>query len=269
MSFDVPIEVIGCALSVLETFCAWCCGTAGYEQYQDSCAGAKPDPDFLQQVPLPLTACGPLTGIGLDLWRVCATIPSRGRYVNLRSQLYKSRSLQVSEALIHSAVVLERQTPFVPLARQRQRATETYRATDHVPGRMEIIMDREDFLLIVVAAGGVPPLTPVQLQKSLFLINENLRGEIPGPFYKFDPYHYGPFDANVYVDADALEPRGLLVSVGSSQGTWLDRTITPAGMIFSHSARRIQHPSNFTVMANRRCLAKSPGSARLTAAGVW
>ena len=91
-------------------------------------------------------------------------------------------------------------------------------------------MDREDFLLIVVAAGGGTPLTPVQLQKSLFLIGENLKGEIPDPFYNFEPYHYGPFDADVYVDADSLESRGLLVSVGSSQGTWLDRTMTPAGI---------------------------------------
>ena len=91
-------------------------------------------------------------------------------------------------------------------------------------------MDREDILLVVVAAGNGTPLTPVQLQKSLFLISENLKGEIPDPFYDFEPYHYGPFGAEVYVDADSLEFQGLLVSVGSSQGTWLDRAITPAGM---------------------------------------
>ena len=91
-------------------------------------------------------------------------------------------------------------------------------------------MDRENFPLMVVAAGRGMPLTPAQLQKSLFLISENLKGQIPDPFYEFEPYHYGPFDAEVYVDADSLESQGLLISVGSSQGTWLDRAITPAGM---------------------------------------
>ena len=91
-------------------------------------------------------------------------------------------------------------------------------------------MDRKDFLLMVIAAGSGTPLTPVQLQKSLFLISENLKGEIPDLFYKFDPYHYGPFDADIYVDADSLEAQGLLLSVGSSQGTWLDRAITLDGV---------------------------------------
>ena len=99
-------------------------------------------------------------------------------------------------------------------------------------------MHREDFLLMVVAAGGGTPLTPVQLQKCLFLIRENLKGEIPDRFYEFEPYHYGPFDAEVYSDADSLESQGLLVSVGSSQGTWLDRTITSAGLERAKAAEK-------------------------------
>ena len=90
-------------------------------------------------------------------------------------------------------------------------------------------MDKRDFVLMVVAAGGNIPLTPVQLQKSLFLVSKNLQGEIPDSFYEFEPYHYGPFDAEVYADADSLESEGLLVSLGSSQGTWLNRATTAAG----------------------------------------
>ena len=99
-------------------------------------------------------------------------------------------------------------------------------------------MDREDFLLMVVAAGGGMPLTPVQLQKCLFLVGENLKGEIPDQFYEFEPYHYGPFDAEVYSDADSLESQGLLVSMGSSQGTWLDRAITSAGLERAKAAEK-------------------------------
>ena len=91
-------------------------------------------------------------------------------------------------------------------------------------------MDKKDFLLLVIAAGDGTPLTPVQLQKSLFLVGENLKGEIPDLFYQFEPYHYGPFDIEVYSDADFLESEGLLVSVRSSRGSWVDRGITPRGI---------------------------------------
>ena len=90
-------------------------------------------------------------------------------------------------------------------------------------------MDRKDFLLIVIAAGDGMPLTPVQLQKSLFLVGEKLPGA-PDDFYKFEPYHYGPFDIEVYRDADSLEADGLLLSVPSARGTWMDRAITPKGL---------------------------------------
>ncbi len=90
-------------------------------------------------------------------------------------------------------------------------------------------MDRKDFLLMVVAAGEDTPLTPVQLQKSIFLIKETLSG-VPDQFYTFKPYDYGPFDADVYSDADTLESLGLLVSMRSSKGTWTDRMITPSGL---------------------------------------
>ena len=90
-------------------------------------------------------------------------------------------------------------------------------------------IDRKDFVLMVVAAGGSTPLTPVQLQKSLFLISESL-SEIPESFYEFEPYHYGPFDQDIYLDADKLEAEGLLFSIPSMKGAWLNRAITPAGI---------------------------------------
>ena len=90
-------------------------------------------------------------------------------------------------------------------------------------------MNREDVLLMVVAAGQGTPLTPVQLQKSLFLIGERLTESLPKPLYEFEPYHYGPFNGDIYADADDLESQGYLVSVGSTSGTWLDRAITTEG----------------------------------------
>ena len=43
---------------------------------------------------------------------------------------------------------------------------------------------------------------PIRVQKLLFLIDREVSDRIGGPFFKFLPYHYGPFDAAVY---DAIE----------------------------------------------------------------
>ena len=91
-------------------------------------------------------------------------------------------------------------------------------------------MESKEFLLLVVAAGDGTPLTPVQLQKSLFLIAEASLTETPVPFYEFEPYHYGPFDANVYADADLLDGKGMVARIPSANGTWTDTVITPDGL---------------------------------------
>lgn len=90
-------------------------------------------------------------------------------------------------------------------------------------------MEKKDFLLLVVAAGDGKPLTPVQLQKTLFLVEQAKLPETPKPFYEFEPYHYGPFDKDVYIDADSLAVEGLVARLRSESGTWTDTVITPNG----------------------------------------
>lgn len=81
----------------------------------------------------------------------------------------------------------------------------------------------------MVVAAGERPLSPVQLQKTLFLIGKNLK-DTPESFYDFEPYHYGPFDAEVYSDAGDLEDEGLVLTVHSTSANWADRAITPSGL---------------------------------------
>lgn len=90
-------------------------------------------------------------------------------------------------------------------------------------------MESKDFLLLVVASAKDKPLTPVQLQKSLFLIQHAKLPESPDPLYTFEPYHYGPFDIDIYRDADLLQEQGLVARVPSDSGTWIDTAITPNG----------------------------------------
>jgi len=53
-------------------------------------------------------------------------------------------------------------------------------------------------------------LTPVQLQKSLFLLGKRRPKDVGKAFYHFRAYDYGPFDVAVYNDADLLVADGLV-----------------------------------------------------------
>ena len=89
-------------------------------------------------------------------------------------------------------------------------------------------MDKEDFLVMVVAAGKDKPLTPVQVQKSLFLIAQQVPG-LPEDFYEFEPYHYGPFNRQIYQDADALRETGMVWRMKHERGGWTDTIATYSG----------------------------------------
>ena len=90
-------------------------------------------------------------------------------------------------------------------------------------------MKRKHWTLLVIAAGD-RPLTPVQLQKSLFLLGKNLPKTTGAGFYKFEPYDYGPFDVQVYLDAEILVAEGL-VEISQSGRGWNEYSATPGGRI--------------------------------------
>jgi uncharacterized protein YwgA len=87
-------------------------------------------------------------------------------------------------------------------------------------------MDRKDWTLIVTNAAGDSNLSPVQLQKALFLIGENLRNLVGDNFYEFIPYNYGPFSSAIYQDAEQMEVGGL---VHVEHGDFNQYSITPSG----------------------------------------
>jgi len=53
--------------------------------------------------------------------------------------------------------------------------------------------------------------TPVQVQKILFLLDKKLNESVGGPYFNFEPYHYGPFDKNVYKELDKLTATNDLI----------------------------------------------------------
>jgi len=77
-------------------------------------------------------------------------------------------------------------------------------------------MNRSEILLAGLAAGGEnATYTPVQVQKLFFLLDREAAAALGGPFFKFVPYDYGPFDQAVYAGLDDLA-RSDLASIQST-----------------------------------------------------
>ena len=70
----------------------------------------------------------------------------------------------------------------------------------------EAAVDRSDVVLGALAAGGSDArYSPVQIQTLLFLIDREIPGDIGGPHFEFQPYHYGPYDRAVLAVAKRQE----------------------------------------------------------------
>jgi hypothetical protein len=71
-------------------------------------------------------------------------------------------------------------------------------------------MDRKDWTLLVINAANGKGLSPVQLQKCLFLLGQKLPSQVEDSFYHFIAHNYGPFDSSIYLDAKLLADEGLV-----------------------------------------------------------
>jgi hypothetical protein len=85
-------------------------------------------------------------------------------------------------------------------------------------------MLKGDWILLVLAE--VDFLSPVQLQKALFVIGDKL---CPEGFYEFEPYDYGPFCKEVYAEASTLEIAGFVQVDHSNQRSYRTYSATPLG----------------------------------------
>ena len=68
---------------------------------------------------------------------------------------------------------------------------------------------RQELVLATLASRPGVEFAPVQVQKLFFLIDENIAEDIGGKQFAFEPYDYGPFDKNVYLELEQLEQAGL------------------------------------------------------------
>lgn len=71
--------------------------------------------------------------------------------------------------------------------------------------------NKHKVMLAAMAAANGEAYTPAQIQKLLFLIDTNLAQRyLGGRQFSFEPYDYGPFDADVYRVADQLATEELV-----------------------------------------------------------
>lgn len=88
-------------------------------------------------------------------------------------------------------------------------------------------MERSEFVLAALAPAGGASFAPVQVQKLFFLIDKQVSAALGGPLFNFQPYHYGPFDREVYVELESLSALGL-VDIDVDRG-WKTYRLTVEG----------------------------------------
>lgn len=105
-------------------------------------------------------------------------------------------------------------------------------------------MNRRDLLLSILSAADGGTFTPVQIQKAAFLISKNLPNMVKdGPGFAFAPYDYGPFDRNVYIEAEVLRDQGDAIIAASPNGRWLTYAASEQGAVKGQQILNGMHQS--------------------------
>jgi uncharacterized protein YwgA len=89
--------------------------------------------------------------------------------------------------------------------------------------------NRQDWPLVILSLADDGVLTPIEMQKALFLMKQEAGKLIKGSFYTFVPYNYGPFDQTIYNDIDALARQGFVALEKADHGRWAYYVITKSG----------------------------------------
>jgi uncharacterized protein len=108
----------------------------------------------------------------------------------------------------------------------------------------------KDWTLLAIALARGERMTPVQLQKSLFLLGRELPKEVGSEFYNFVPYDYGPFSSQVYDDAEDLALQGLVSLVRHPGADWRDFVATDMGTRRASEVQKRASPKALKYLAS-------------------
>jgi uncharacterized protein YwgA len=98
-------------------------------------------------------------------------------------------------------------------------------------GGSRLPLSRDEVTLVVLAFANGEPFTPVQIQKAMFLTSDKVANAFArSALYDFQPYDYGPFDRQVYLDIENLEQRGLAQINQNPTNRWRTYSASPLGV---------------------------------------
>jgi hypothetical protein len=98
---------------------------------------------------------------------------------------------------------------------------------------------KTDWLILALAEAEEGSLSPVQVQKALFVFKEGAGRNLPNDScYNFVPYNYGPFDSQIYEHLSTLQFGGLVHIVNPTSSAQRRYVITQRGMAQAHRTRQ-------------------------------
>ena len=92
--------------------------------------------------------------------------------------------------------------------------------------RQRGVQERERIVLAALAPADGTRHSPVQIQKLMFLLDREAP-DLVGRHFNFVPYHYGPFDSEIYRTLESLDAQGLVTT--RHEGNHRSFALTPAG----------------------------------------
>lgn len=120
-------------------------------------------------------------------------------------------------------------------------------------------MERYHWTLLATKLANTSGLSPVQLQKALFLLAKGMPNAVGSDFYTFIPHNYGPFSRDIYEDATRLA-RENLVAI-TSEGRYPQYRCTPAGegiakmMLPTADPKAVEYLDNIVTWVQRQTFA--------------
>jgi len=91
--------------------------------------------------------------------------------------------------------------------------------------------------LLVFLGSGEKGLDPIRVQKGLFILTEETPEDwLPSEArYRFEPYRYGPYSAEIYYDLDKLEGLGYVTARRVLGQSWNYYSLTLEGQKLARS----------------------------------
>lgn len=91
------------------------------------------------------------------------------------------------------------------------------------------MLTRQNWLLLALWKSPDGVMSPVQIQKALFLFGQEVDDSVGTGLYSFQPCDYGPFDAAIHADLRRMMGEGYIRGQWSPGRSWKSYAITETG----------------------------------------